>query len=253
MRSVRAKTSFIRCETKSTATPSERRRRVIPKRASTSSSVSELVGSSRISTRASIERARAISTICCWSGRSRLTGVVGLSSSPSRSSTPAARRFELRQLIPSGVRVSRWPRKMFSAIVKSGTSVVSWVTVTIPLWRAAVVLRKWASPPSSVIRPASGRSWPERMLISVDFPEPFSPIRPWISPRYSSRWAPRRARTPPKRFRTSEADRIGLVPRTSSVVDKACIGSSRAVRGVRAGPPARTARHGVATSSPPAP
>src|SRR3954452_24479940 len=45
------------------------------------------------------------------------------------------------------------------------------------------------------------------MRISVDFPAPFSPSNPWISPLRSSRFADRRATVLPKTFRS---------PRTSS-------------------------------------
>ena len=64
-RSASSKTSCSRCETKMIPTPSSRRVRTSEKSDATSSSVSELVGSSRTRTRASIESARAISTICC--------------------------------------------------------------------------------------------------------------------------------------------------------------------------------------------
>ena len=101
-RSASAKISPSRCETKIVATPSPRSRRTSPKSASTSSSVSELVGSSRISTRASIESARAISTICCWSGRSRRTGMPGSRSRSSRASASRARRRVARQSIEAG-------------------------------------------------------------------------------------------------------------------------------------------------------
>ncbi len=69
-----ANSSGRRWETNIVATPLVERSRTAAKRRSTSSRLRKLVGSSRIRTRASIETARAISTICRWSGRSWSTG-----------------------------------------------------------------------------------------------------------------------------------------------------------------------------------
>ena len=75
--STRPITSSSRCETKIVATPWSRSRLITVKSAPAWSSVSELVGSSRMRMRASVASTRAISTICCWSGRSLLTGQAG--------------------------------------------------------------------------------------------------------------------------------------------------------------------------------
>ena len=176
------KISLSRCETKITATPSSRSRRTTRNSDSTSSSVSELVGSSRISTRASIERARAISTICCWSGRRRRTGSDGSRSRPSRASASRARRRVPRQSMKPRRATIRCPRKTFSAIERSGASVVSWVTVAMPCRSASIALRHCIGLPPSMTSPLSRCTWPERIFSSVDLPEPFSPTSTCTSP-----------------------------------------------------------------------
>ena len=84
--------------------------------------------------------------------------------------------------MPYHFRVLRGPRKMFSATVRSGTSVVSCVTVAIPdcIARAASPNLNGASPRTTL--PASGASCPEITRSSVDLPDPFSPTSAWISP-----------------------------------------------------------------------
>ena len=65
----------------------------------------------------------------------------------------------------------------------SGTSVVSCVTVAMPEASARDGSRNLTGTPSSTIVPASGATWPERMLSIVDFPDPFAPTRLCTSPR----------------------------------------------------------------------
>ncbi len=197
MRSASSKTSSIRCETKIVDTPSSRSFRTTAKRDSTSSSVRELVGSSRISRRASIDSARAISTICCRSGRSRRTGSDGSSSSPSRSMAARARVRVVFQSTRPPRRAIRCPRKMFSAIERSGASVVSCVTVAMPWRSASVGVRNDVGRPANWIDPASGWICPERMRSIVDLPEPFSPISACTSAGSTRSVAPRNACTPP--------------------------------------------------------
>ena len=110
--------------------------------------VSELVGSSRITTRASIESARAISTICCCSGRSEPAGTDGSMSSCRRPSISTAVERVRRQSIPHQRFGLRGPSRMFSATESSGTRVVSWVTVAIPAARASAASPKAIGSPS---------------------------------------------------------------------------------------------------------
>ena len=197
MRSASSKTSSSRWETKIVETPSSRSVRTTLKSDSTSSSVSELVGSSRIRTRASIESARAISTICFRSGRSRRTGSDGSRSSPSRSIAARARaRVVFQSTSPARLAI-RCPRKMFSAIERSGARVVSCVTVAMPWRSASVGVRNDVGRPAKEIDPASGCSWPDRIRSIVDFPEPFSPMSACTSAGRTLSLAPRRACTPP--------------------------------------------------------
>src|SRR4051812_38134557 len=58
------------------------------------------------------------------------------------------------------------------------------------------------SSPRTRVDPASGRSTPHRILISVLLPAPFSPTSAWISPKSAANDASRSARTPPKDFET---------------------------------------------------
>ena len=57
-----------------------------------------------------------------------------------------------------------------------------------------------------MISPPSGASTPDRILIRVLFPEPFSPTRLWISAAWIVKLTSINARTPPKRL---------LMPRNS--------------------------------------
>src|SRR5438445_10425263 len=52
--------------------------------------------------------------------------------------------------------------------------------------------------PSTTIRPLSGCSTPEMILMRVDFPQPFSPTRQWISPLRKVKSTPLSAWTPTK-------------------------------------------------------
>ncbi|MCY1302905.1 hypothetical protein D9M70_525890 [compost metagenome] len=102
---------------------------------SVSSEPSAAVGSSRISRRDSRVSALAIST-SCWAARRRSrTRVSGEMSRPSRSScTRASRRMRSRSTSPW--RVGIWPRKMFSATERSGSSWISWWIMFTP-WAIA--------------------------------------------------------------------------------------------------------------------
>src|SRR4051794_28473196 len=60
--------------------------------------------------------------------------------------------------------------------------------------------------PSKVISPVSADSAPERILIRVDLPAPFSPTRAWTSPTWTVMSAVRMARTAPNRLETPRTD-----------------------------------------------
>ena len=86
---------------------------------------------------------------------------------------------------------------MFSATVRFGNSEKSWKMTMTP---AAAEARGSSRPrgrPSMRISPSVGRSTPARILISVDFPEPFSPARHTASPGATAKSTPSSATTPP--------------------------------------------------------
>src|SRR4051794_34534421 len=65
------------------------------------------------------------------------------------------------------------------------------------------------SSPRTRIDPASGRSTPHRILISVLLPAPFSPTSAWTSPKSALYAASRGARTPPNDFEMPLASMAG--------------------------------------------
>src|SRR5271154_3929592 len=66
------------------------------------------------------------------------------------------------------------------------------------------------SRPSSMIRPAVGRSTPLRRLITVVLPAPFGPIKAWRAPFSTASDTPCAAGMPPKRFSSRMVSRIGM-------------------------------------------
>src|SRR5215467_228076 len=70
--------------------------------------------------------------------------------------------------------------------------------MAMPAARASRAERKRVSFPSSRKRPENSGCTPAMIFISVLFPAPFSPTRPWISPADSAKSTPRSASTPPK-------------------------------------------------------
>ena len=105
---------------------------------------------------------------------------------------------------------------MLSRTVISGANSVSWNTVEMPMaWAPLGLVRCRLTSPSQVSVPESGRSTPDRILISVLLPEPFSPAREWISPGATRRVADRRALVSPNdRDRSAMSRRLA----TSTVV-----------------------------------
>ena len=89
---------------------------------------------------------------------------------------------------------------MFSATLRVGASVSSCVIVTMPRSSASFDEPSTRSTPSTSMRPASGASAPEATRASVDFPEPFPPVRACTTPAWSVRSTSSRASTPGKRL-----------------------------------------------------
>jgi hypothetical protein len=79
------------------------------------------------------------------------------------------------------------PSRMFSATVRTGTSMKCWWTMLIPRAIASDGPLIVTGLPSSRISPSSGLASPYRTFIRVVLPAPFSPSRAWISPGRTSR------------------------------------------------------------------
>ena len=112
-----------------------------------------------ISTRALSDSALAISTRCRLATESELTGAVDVELVDLERGQDLRRRACViaRQSTPPQRVRGAWPRKMFSATVRSGNSSSSWNTVAMPAACAACGPLKRTSWPSTRIVPASGR------------------------------------------------------------------------------------------------
>src|SRR4026209_1687338 len=71
------------------------------------------------------------------------------------------------------------------------------------------VSRSCPAPASVIVPPGSGACTPERILIRVDLPEPFSPTRQCTSPGATDQSMLSRARVPPNRFVLFASERRG--------------------------------------------
>src|SRR5918993_4113567 len=108
----------------------------------------------------------------------------------------------------------------------------------MPSERASAGVMCGTARPCTVSVPASGRSAPVTILISVDLPAPFSPTRACTSPARSSKVTPLSARTPAKVFEIDSARR-----RTDTARDYrrryhtriVCARDDRTLSGIRAG------------------
>src|SRR6266511_5099642 len=102
----------------------------------------------------------------------------------------------------------------------------------MPCSRAARGESMRAGRPSTRISPASGRVMPERMMISVDLPAPFSPSRQWTSPRRRATETSSFASTPGKRFvmPTSSTAGAAVSPPDGAPVDVGPVRLSDPVR-----------------------
>ena len=89
---------------------------------------------------------------------------------------------------------------MFSATLKSGNATGSWCMKARPIFGASCDGPLGEEGWLTMTSPPSGSYKPARMRMSVDFPAPFSPSNPWISPARKSRSADRSAAVFPKTF-----------------------------------------------------
>jgi hypothetical protein len=105
------------------------------------------VGSSRIRSLTFFESALAISTSCCLPTPRLVIRVSGDSSSPTvRSSSLVREKATDQSMMP--YRACSFPRKMFSAIDRSGTSASSWWMMMIPSFSLSAMPLKRRSSPS---------------------------------------------------------------------------------------------------------
>ena len=147
------------------------------------------VGSSKIRRRGLLISTATRHAFCFMPEENVPTFLLIPSSSPRRETRRAARSF------PPGQKAEN--SSMFSARVYSpksaGYSMSAPVSSRYP--HPAAISR-----PNTATLPASGRQSPVRHLRREDFPAPFSPTRPTISPSCTAKDTPSRMRLPPMAF-----------------------------------------------------
>ena len=102
------------------------------------------VGSSKISSLTSLDRALAISISCCLPTPRLVISALGDSFNPTFFSRACVFTNEVVQLMMPPVACSL-PRKMFSAIDSRGTSASSWWMMMMPLCSLSAMPLKWQS------------------------------------------------------------------------------------------------------------
>ncbi len=201
IRSVISNTSSSLCEMKMTEMPLDLSSVMTLKSLVTSRSLREEVGSSMMRRLAFVRRAFAISIICCWAVLRFLTSVSMLTETSRYLKTSAAfsciiLRSRKGEFFLSNSR----PRKRLSRGFRFGQLLSSWKMIEIPAaWACRVVVKDTCFPPQVTV-PESGWYTPVRIFIRVDFPAPFSPMRPTTSPGLTSKSTSWRARTPGNDF-----------------------------------------------------
>ena len=100
-------------------------------------------------------------------------------------------------------------RKIFSATVTPEMVPLSCTTIPIPFCSASIILTGSQLCFLKVILPLVAFCMPAAIEDMVDFPEPFSPIKPLISPGYTSRSTFFSAITLPKFLEIFFISRIG--------------------------------------------
>jgi len=100
-------------------------------------------------------------------------------------------------------------RKIFSATVTPEMVPLSCTTIPIPFCSASIILAGSQLCFLKVILPLVAFCMPAAIEDMVDFPEPFSPIKPLISPGYTSRSTFFSAITLPKFLEIFFISRIG--------------------------------------------
>ncbi|MNI25432.1 hypothetical protein D3C73_790810 [compost metagenome] len=134
---------------------------------------SPLVGSSRIRNSGSLSMAIARPSRCFMPSEKFFTFFLPVPCSPTNSSILAT------QSLPGIPRRSRFTSRFSAAVMwgnNEGLSIISPIRL-----RAWVNARSPLAPNSSIL-PPDGKASPVTMRISVDFPAPFCPIKPYMEP-----------------------------------------------------------------------
>ncbi len=145
--------SLSLCEIRIEVMPCSRNASSRVRSAALSLSLSEAVGSSRIRSRTFFESALAISTSCCLPIPRSVTSVSGASFRPTRAKRSRVRAMASGQSITPKRDAASLPRKMFSAIDRSGTRASSWWMMMMPSASLSGMPEKRRSSPSN-------RMWP---------------------------------------------------------------------------------------------
>src|SRR5581483_4075213 len=150
-----------------------------------------------------------------------------------------ARPGRARRLIKGSGPRGSLPISRFSATVIHGISVSSWKTVATPSAWASCGRERSTSSPLTRTTPSSGLRTPERILIIVLLPAPFSPTRACTSPNSAANDASFNARTPPNDLEIPDASIArgvrsflspGRVCATDSVTTSRLLRAGRVIR-----------------------
>ena len=152
------------------------------------------VGSSARISDGDITRARATATRCCWPPESWFGWWPARSAMPTTSSAASARSRRSRR----GTRAYAMGSSTLASAVVLGIRLKAWNTK--PIRRLRTMARACpsisaTSRPSRRYRPAVGTSRQPRRFISVDLPDPETPMTATESPCSTVRSTPRRACT----------------------------------------------------------
>ncbi len=182
---------------------------------STSVAGSVAVGSSRTRRRTgelgSSRRARAMATPVRMAGDRLPTLAPGSTARPTRARSVLARSLLRRvEIVPSLV-AKPAPMARLSSTGMLSTRPRSWCTNRAPSRYELPGCPNGSGCPATVTVPASGRWNPERILMRVDFPDPFSPSTACTSPGPIARSTSWRATLAPKRLLSPVTARAGAV------------------------------------------
>ena len=207
------KISSSRWVTYRTPTPVAETLRMISISRSTSVAGRVAVGSSRTRRRTgepgSSRRARAMATPVRVAGDRLPTLAPGSTARPTRARSFLARALLRRVEIVPSVVAKPAPMARLSSTGMLSTRPRSWWTKRAPSRYELAGCPNGSGWPATATVPASGRWKPERILMRVDFPDPFSPSTACTSPGPIARSTSWRATLAPKRLLSPVTARAG--------------------------------------------